>query len=203
VEWVARHSRTIDVANMSFSDDEGSDSETCGLADGRVRDPLHLAICTGTARGVVFVAAAGNEAVDVAAPTRQVVPAAYDEVITVSAYADYDGSRRGVGANTCGGEPHFEEDDTLAFFSNFGRDVDLAAPGVCILSTFPGGQYGVADGTSFAAPIVAGAAALIKARDPRVLTPQVNARLRALGEPGPLPQDPDGFPEPLLDIGTL
>ncbi len=51
-------------------------------------------------------------------------------------------------------------------FSNIGHDsVDVAAPGVDILSTFPGG-YGVGDGTSFAAPHAAGVAGLLKSANP-------------------------------------
>jgi serine protease len=54
-----------------------------------------------------------------------------------------------------------EQHDRLASFSNWGADtVDLAAPGKNILTTMPGGVYGYAKGTSFAAPLVAGAAAL-------------------------------------------
>jgi subtilisin family serine protease len=56
--------------------------------------------------------------------------------------------------------------DTLATFSSRGSWIQVAAPGVAILSTIPGGGYGTWSGTSMAAPIVAGAAALVRGAYP-------------------------------------
>ncbi|NNK48640.1 MAG: S8 family serine peptidase, partial [Gemmatimonadetes bacterium] len=62
-----------------------------------------------------------------------------------------------------------DHNDNLAGFSSYGATtVDLAAPGVDILSTIPGGGYGLSSGTSMATPHVAGVAALTFGRFPAV-----------------------------------
>jgi len=53
-----------------------------------------------------------------------------------------------------------------AYFSSYGLQVEIAAPGVNIISTIPGGRYGSKSGTSMAAPHVTGVAALVKRRHP-------------------------------------
>jgi subtilisin family serine protease len=68
--------------------------------------------------------------------------------------------------------------DRLAPFSNYGDlAVDLAAPGVDILSTVPGGGYGWASGTSMATPHVSGAAALLWAASPGASVSQIKSAL--------------------------
>ncbi len=68
--------------------------------------------------------------------------------------------------------------DTLASFSNFGvTTVDLAAPGVNVLSTLPGDSYGYFSGTSMATPHVAGVAALLKSQNPALDDAQLKARI--------------------------
>jgi subtilisin family serine protease len=103
---------------------------------------LTQAITTANQAGVVLVAAAGNN--DSSAP---VYPAALKSyVVGVASTSDVD--RR-------------------SSFSNYGKtDVWLAAPGENIISTYPGGTYASASGTSFSAPLVAGSASLMLSARP-------------------------------------
>jgi subtilisin family serine protease len=199
VEWVTAHASVIDVANMSFGGG-GTQDAACGRLDG---DLLHAAICQLTQHNVTVVAAAGNMGLD-AGTTR---PAAYPEVVTVSAFNDTDGLPGSLGPTVpCGGEPGL--DDNLATFSNRGVAVDIAAPGVCIPSTFPlfrcadaPNCYGVLSGTSLAAPFVTGAAALLKTRHPDWTPAEVRAFLLASAEPGPIAGDEaDRYHEGILNV---
>ena len=72
-----------------------------------------------------------------------------------------------------------DQNDNLASFSTYGGFVDIAAPGVNIISTQKGGGYCMCGGTSLATPIVAATAALILARRPDFGAAQVDATLKA------------------------
>jgi hypothetical protein len=148
LDWVAKKSDRIDVANMSLSASggEGSCNHTA----------LHKAVCKVVEKGVVVVVAAGNQGRS--AGIR--VPASYDEVITVSAFADTDGKPGGNGPLRCG-----SIDDRFLSYSNYGPDVDIMAPGACILSLQHDGKPKKSSGTSSAAPHVSGAAAHFIARE--------------------------------------
>ena len=189
----------IEVANMSLDNWlPNADDSNCGKSSG---DILHQAICAAVADGTTIVVAAGNDS-NSAALRR---PAAYDEVITVSALADFDGLPGGHGSQAfiC---PWYspDQDDTFGDFSNFGADVDLIAPGKCILSTYKDGLYSWETGTSMASPTVAGAAALVAAVNPGARPGQIKqALIHAADGKWKTSTDPDGHPDPLLDAAHL
>lgn len=105
---------------------------------------LRNAINYASSKGVVLVAAAGNDSSNLLT-----YPAAFPGVIGVSATNGRD---------------------EITSFSNFGSYIDIAAPGEMIFSTVTGSSYNYMSGTSMAAPVVSGVSALILSKNP-FLTP--------------------------------
>lgn len=115
-----------------------------------------LALQKSYSLGILPVAAAGNDGCDCIS-----YPAALPQVLAVSAT---------------------RSDDTLASFSNFGSDIELAAPGVSILSTYKGDGYATLNGTSMASPHVAGTAAVAFAAHPGYTNDQIRDLLHRTAE---------------------
>ena len=150
IDWAIanRVARGIAVLNLSLGHLNES-NRNCGRASpdpgSTLVDPLHDAICRATTAGLLSVAAAGN-----GHPVTGIgwnlsefeydVPASYPEVLTVSAIADRDGLPGGQDPEPpCSGAG---PDDGPATFSNFTNSQEeavhmVAAPGVCIASTWP------------------------------------------------------------------
>ena len=137
-------------------------------------DALCSAVADAVARGVVVVAAAGNSG-----GTRRETEPHYPAACTPAV---------SVGATDVAGRP--------ASFSSSGGWVDVGAPGemsanttgsLGLMSTTVGGSYGRASGTSFASPLVAGIALLMRAADPGASAATLAARLVATAGALPAP----------------
>ena len=113
----------VDIINMSLG------------APGAPPQSLHDVIIEATNKGIIIIAAAGNDGKIVNYPAR------YDEVIAVAA---------------------LDANGNMAGFSSRDNTVDSVAPGVDIFSTFTNNQYAKMSGTSQAAPFMAGICALLK-----------------------------------------
>lgn len=134
------------IEAVNYAVEEGAMLSNNSWGGGGYSEALRTAI---EESGMLFVAAAGNEAVD--NDVMPHYPSSYDldNVIAVAASDWTDG---------------------LASFSNYGANsVDLAAPGVFILSSVPGPGYDYFSGTSMATPHVTGSAALVIAANPGMI----------------------------------
>jgi thermitase len=151
------------VQGIDWSVANGADVINISIA-GPANDGVRLAVNNARASGTVVVAAAGN---GYGSTTKQ-YPAAYEEVIAVSAT---------------------NKNDRLAPFSSRGTWVDLAAPGKDILSTRAGGGYNEEDGTSEAAPFVSALAGLL-ASEGKTAT-EIRQRMQSTADDlGPTGEDP-------------
>ncbi len=174
IDFVTNNADTFEVANMSLG--TGGDAES---------ESMRTALQNSEDAGVYYAVAAGNDAIDVYGTDQDadgdgngvidgVLPAAYPEVAAVSAMADFDGTSGGNGgSNVFPGCGNIQDDTIAACFSNFstnvvssnpvsspGAAIDVAAPGVSVLSTTNDGGTGTKTGTSMSSPHVAGSAAL-------------------------------------------
>jgi subtilisin family serine protease len=123
---------------------------------------LYDAVKASGDQGILFAAAAGNGGADQVGDDNDLYaqyPANYNLANIISIAAT-------------------DTNDVRGSFSNYGAtSVDLAAPGVDVLSTYPGGQYAYMSGTSMATPHVSGAAALAFSASPTATVAQVKAAI--------------------------
>jgi subtilisin family serine protease len=147
-------SQGADIINLSYSSD--SDSRL-------INDILAMVTCNSASNakcrsknlpGAVVVAAAGNSGAQVREyPAASAVPG----ILASAASTEFD---------------------QLASFSTYGSWVKIEAPGEHILSSFPGGRYALWSGTSMAAPLAAGTAALVRAVYPTLKPTTVVNQMR-------------------------
>ncbi len=141
------------ISAIRWATDNGARIINLSLGGASPSPALQEVVRYANERGVLIVAASGNERAEGNLPN---YPAAYAETLAVGA----------TGYN-----------DEVTGFSNTGNFIDLVAPGIDIATTIPGNGYALATGTSFASPFVSGAAALIMTLRPDLSSSDVRCVL--------------------------
>jgi len=158
------------IAGIEWCMQKGIHIVSMSLGNASVPEAMELICNAAWSQGLLIVAGAGNQQPNPVPPQRSNVdyPARYKNVIAVSSV---------------------DSGDVIAQNSGRGPEVDLCAPGVCILSTFPNAQYGKMSGTSVACPHVSGVAALAWGAHPSSNNEQIWNLIAStaddLGIPGP------------------
>ena len=141
------------VQSIYWAVEHGADVINMSFSTPQYSRELEIAIRAAIDAKVICVASVSNSH-----STTAVYPAALTDVV-------------GVGATN--------DDDTAASFTDYGSAAEVGAPGVWIYSPYPNNAYAYSSGTSFAAPFVAGTAALLKSIDrnttPGYATSYINA----------------------------
>ena len=158
------------AAGIRYAAERGAHIINISLGTTRDSNVLREAVLAAQAHGALIVASAGN------APSLVTYPGAYPGVIAVGA----------SGYVELGGEPDYRR---ITAFSGNGSGLDLIAPGYLIAGPLPAelcntpawvcsdGAYTVTSGSSFAAAIVTGAAALLRAEQPGLSGPLLSSLL--------------------------
>ncbi len=163
--------------------------------------PLRIASTNGSASSSA-TASALTWAADHGARVANISYGNVTKITAINTAAQYFQSKGGVVTASAGNSATFDstenplfllvsatdQNDVLASWSNTGNNIDLAAPGVNVVTTASGGGYASGSGTSFSAPIVAGVAALVISANPSLSATQVQDLLKNnaddLGSPG-------------------
>jgi subtilisin family serine protease len=199
IEYVTKQRDKIEVVNLSLG---------CKCNSNALDDAISRAVKSN----ITIVVAAGN----INSDASKFSPANHKDVIAVSAITDLDGKCGGLHKPKwlhAGPFSGLYDDDSFSRFSNYGKVVDIAAPGVMINSTDMDGSYSLGNGTSMAAPHVAGAAALYKILHPESTPSEIRNALVTEGikssvvcdgnRHGYFKKDPDHISEPLLYLDDL
>lgn len=135
LDWAGLGSYEDLAAGIIYATDAGAAVINLSLGGSAPSELLKQAVDYATSAGVMVIAASGNSGT-----SGVLYPAKYSNVITVSAT---------------------DSGNQVASFSNYGPEIDIAAPGQDIYSTNTGQGYATRSGTSMAAPIISGAAAIL------------------------------------------
>lgn len=152
-------SGTLDhaVQAIEYATSLGVDLTSNSWGGGGFSETMFAAIQEASEKGIMFIAAAGNDGQNNDLSPSYPASYASPNIISVAA---------------------IDRKDKLAIFSNFGaKTVHVGAPGVDILSTLPKEGYGTMSGTSMATPHVAGVTALIKSQFPDLSMTQLKNRI--------------------------
>ncbi|AXR77601.1 Subtilisin-like serine protease [Natrarchaeobaculum sulfurireducens] len=157
-----------DIADaIQWSADQGADVINLSLGGGGFSQTLNTACEYAYNEGSLLVAAAGNDGTDTVS-----YPAAYDAVVAVSS---------------------LDSTESRSNFSNYGPEIELAAPGTNVLSTVNWDEYDTFSGTSMASPIVAGVAGLVLSEYPDLSNEELREHLQETAVDIGLPEDEQGY----------
>jgi subtilisin family serine protease len=185
LDWIAASPLRVDAVNMSFAigflSNSACDGDNPALTD---------ALARVRARGTVLIAASGNDAA-----THGIrPPACIGGVLSVGAV--YHTNLASASLLGCTDKP--AEVDRVTCFSNSASQLDLLAPGYGVLTAFKTFGVSSASGTSFSAPHVAGAVAVLRQIDPRLTPKAIEELLESTGRP--IVDSRNGITTPRLDL---
>lgn len=157
--------RDKDIANaIRYAADKGA--KVINMSFGKPYSPdkkaVDEAVKYALSKDVLFIHAAGNDGLNI------------DSVNVFYPRRNYLDKGEADAWIEVGASGYADDESLVASFSNYGKNtVDVFAPGVAIYSSVPGSKYDYHDGTSMAAPVVAGLAALIRSYYPKLSAMQV------------------------------
>ena len=185
LDWIAASPQHVDAINMSFA--IGFLSNSACDAD---NPALAAALARVRARGVVLVAASGNDG----ATGGIRPPGCIGGVVSVGAV--YHTNLASASLLGCTDTP--AEVDRVTCFSNSAAQLDLLAPGYGVLTAYKSFGTSNASGTSFSAPHVAGAVAVLRQIDPQLTPDAIEELLESTGRP--IVDSRNGITTPRLDL---